>query len=330
MYDQAGRHVGDFGRGGQGPGELSGTIMQLGVTLDGRVFVALTSKIEVFSPEGGLFDTRTFESGYSISTGSPMTVGIDGVPYVADVLEQDGPPHEWKWGMIGYGADGPSEPIPAPVFDFEPQSVVLRFRMNNGVIATGSSEPPFAPQAEWALLPDPEMVGGTSDTYAFTRFHPDGTTTRIEQDTPPTTLFADEADWYGRRYQAYLQTTVDPPRWSGSEIATTKPAFERFIPDYSGRVWVLRPGEGQRQPGCDEEAVEFTEFNAGRCWRDSQILDVFGKDGRYLGDVEIPAGFRLSPRPYINGGMVVGVAEDESGITTVKRYRLVLPGEQEE
>jgi hypothetical protein len=142
------------------------------------------------------------------------------------------------------------------------------------------------------------------------------------------TVLSDEADWYGRRYQAYLQTTVDPPRWSASEMATTKPAFEQFIPDYSGRVWVLRPGEGQRLPGCDEEAMEFTEFNTGRCWRDSQILDVFGAGGRYLGDVKIPAGFRLTPRPYINGEVVVGVAEDESGITMAKRYRLVLPGEE--
>lgn len=199
--------------------------------------------------------------------------------------------------------------------------------MNRGAIATTSSEPPFSPAPVWALLPDPEMVGGVSETYSFERFHADGTLTRIERDTPPVELLADEADWYARRYRAYLRTTIDPPSWRASDLAATKPAFERFLPDYSGRVWVLRAGRGERLAGCDENATEFSDFSAGRCWRDSQILDVFGPDGRYLGNVGIPAGLRFSPRPYINGDTIVGVIEDESGLTMVKRYRLATPGE---
>ncbi len=42
----------------------------------------------------------------------------------------------------------------------------------------------------------------------------------------------------------------------------------------------------------------------------------------------MPEGFRLDPRPWIDGETVIARAEDEAGTIMVKRYRLVLPGEE--
>ena len=330
MYDMDGNHLGDFGRGGQGPGEFSGWVMQLGAAPDGRVFVQTVSKIEVFSVEGELLETRTFESGFTISTGNPMTVSAKGVPYVSNILESGGPPHTWKWGMVGYTENGAGEPIPAPDFDFNPSVLVLRSRMNSGAVGTTSSEPPFAPRVVWALTTAAEMVGGVSDSYDFEIRHADGRVTEVETARSLTPLHPDEADWHARRFRAYLKTTIDPPDWSAADMVASKPAFERFIPDNSGRIWVLRSGAGKRLPSCNEQATDFGEFSESPCWRDTRLLEVFGPDGRFLGSVQIPEGVRFAPRPYIKNDMAVFVTEDEAGTIMVKRYRLVLPEEDEQ
>jgi hypothetical protein len=56
-------------------------------------------------------------------------------------------------------------------------------------------------------------------------------------------------------------------------------------------------------------------------------LDAFDADGRYLGEVELPQVAVVSMDVYIRGDVVVVPASDESGTPMVKRYRLVLPGE---
>lgn len=60
------------------------------------------------------------------------------------------------------------------------------------------------------------------------------------------------------------------------------------------------------------------------------MLDVFGPDGRFLGDVDVPLGFSVSGlrRSYIDGDMILREIQDEAGTIMVKRYRLVLPGER--
>jgi hypothetical protein len=62
-----------------------------------------------------------------------------------------------------------------------------------------------------------------------------------------------------------------------------------------------------------------------RCLFGEMIFDVFGRDGRYLGNVE---GVPVVSRPFINGDTVVAVALDDAGTVMVKRYRLMLPGEE--
>jgi len=59
--------------------------------------------------------------------------------------------------------------------------------------------------------------------------------------------------------------------------------------------------------------------------QDTQLIDVFDLDGRYLGEVELPEHVRFRPRPVIDGETIVCYSENEEGVPSVKRYRLVLP-----
>jgi hypothetical protein len=72
------------------------------------------------------------------------------------------------------------------------------------------------------------------------------------------------------------------------------------------------------------------------CWHDQPIFDVFGADGRYLGEAEAPEALAAAPsltamlrtQPFVDDRMLLAVVEDEAGTIVVKRYRLLLPGEE--
>ena len=79
----------------------------------------------------------------------------------------------------------------------------------------------------------------------------------------------------------------------------------------------------------DEPAEDPRLARERPCWRAAAIFDVFGRDGRYLGQVEPPAELRPAPsNPFVRGDRLYAVIEDEAGTIMVKRYRLVPPGEE--
>ncbi len=67
---------------------------------------------------------------------------------------------------------------------------------------------------------------------------------------------------------------------------------------------------------------------------DLLFFDVFGSDGRFLGRVDAPDEMvdqilRWARTPHFAGDRVTAVAIDDAGTIMVKRYRLVLPGEEQ-
>jgi hypothetical protein len=125
-----------------------------------------------------------------------------------------------------------------------------------------------------------------------------------------------------------LMRDVDPKwKWDGPAIPDTKPFFSAIVPDRSGRLWVLREGEGHPVEG-------WTEPDNWRGWQDypawfpERWFEVFQEDtGRYLGRVEVPEDFRVEPEPFIQGNTVVALTEDTHGTPIVKRYRLEVMGQ---
>ena len=72
--------------------------------------------------------------------------------------------------------------------------------------------------------------------------------------------------------------------------------------------------------------------SSSRCWRDFSFFELFGRDGRYLGEIQFPPYFRPFGggfgNVFMRDDMVLMQVEDDVGTIMVKRYRLVLPGEQ--
>ena len=62
------------------------------------------------------------------------------------------------------------------------------------------------------------------------------------------------------------------------------------------------------------------------CWRSPQEFDIFDAEGRFLTNVEYPPW--ALHHAVIRGNHLIAYVEDEAGIGMVKRYRLVLPGEE--
>ena len=134
--------------------------------------------------------------------------------------------------------------------------------------------------------------------------------------------------------------------WNGSQIPEEKPAFARIIADNSGGYWVVRPGPSVKLPDCTEDPLTLDSELVARvgpsmfqwCWGTEWLLDAFDDEGRFLGSVEAPKlqeGFSTSgtyPRAnllFIDGDTIVAAEEGDDGVFRVKRYRLVLPREDE-
>ena len=113
--------------------------------------------------------------------------------------------------------------------------------------------------------------------------------------------------------------------WNGPQIPEHKPFYSAFTDDNLRRIWVSRRAPGIRIEDCDEDPAPGLPFqDVRRCWTEEPSIDVFAADGRYL-DVRPMFSFPLS---IIHGNNVFTRRLDEAGISVLKRYRLVLPGER--
>ena len=181
---------------------------------------------------------------------------------------------------------------------------------------------PFAPRPVTIMSPAAAMIFGVGTDYRFEVHSLDGTVMIVERRVEPVPVDAGEAEW--RR-----QRTIDSARemdptwtWNGPDIPDHKPFFSRIYADQSGRVWLLRPGPSNYVADCDDNPGDQP------CWRSTSTSDVFGPDGRFLGNAELPNGSFLAPSTaYISDNVAVLRIEDEAGTIMVKRYRLMLPGE---
>ena len=175
--------------------------------------------------------------------------------------------------------------------------------------------------SEWASTA--AMVAGTSDDYSFEIREPTGTVVRVSKRWDPAPVPTDAADQL-RRYIVEQMHRMDPDwSWDGPSIPANKPAFSQIVPDRDGRVWIRSIVGTRRDEECDPEK------RGSFCWPDITAVDAFAADGRYLGRLEPPPDFGLDRQTFISGRVVVDVTVDEAGTIMVKRYRLVLPGEEE-
>jgi len=332
VYDDSGRHLMDIGAEGDGPGEFRRPDALL-VAEDGRVFVRDSNqgRITVFDEQGGFVDTYPLDQGFIIG-GSAMVMTGDGTLYspgrVGEMPENlefgaGGSFTRPKMGMVPRGPEGTDgEPIAQPEFDYE-QPLFQQVRRSGENVMIMMRSVPFAPGEVWALSPSGAMVGGVATDYSFDIVYPGGEATRVVKDYQPVPIAGAERDWYIEQTTAQMRDGDPEWVWEGPEMATVKPAYDQLVPDLSGRVWVGRQGPGIENPECEKDPENGIWEPA--CWSDQRLYDVFDLEGAFLGSVEVPTGFRITQQSWIEGDEVLTTMEDEMGVITVKKFRLVLP-----
>ncbi len=324
VYDHSGVHVRDIGSRGEGPGQYT---RPGAITVDaaGRIYVYDTFRVRIhaFAKDGDPLGVWPAELGVREMTATGR--GTVWVPHYVRDPETGGQNY-----VVGeFGPDGLIGDARLPDIDFDPVETTITTR-RGGV---GQVWVPFTPRsAQTVVGPSGTIIAGASDRYRLEIQRLDGTVTAIEQNWAPVPVEREEAEWHRRYLVTALKAEVAPEGWNGEgiEIPSHKPAFSSLIAAPSGEIWVVRLGKGERATDCIEDPDEsnYEQARETPCWRDRILLDVFDGEGRYLGDVTVPGN---SFRPvHIDGNMVLSVEEDEAGIITVKRYRLVLPEEEVE
>ena len=325
MYTLAGEHVRDIGRGCQGPGEYRNPGIIRGDEA-GRLFLQDHGgrRFNVYSESGEVL--VTWQATRFVCCAFPMVMAPDGLLWTP---VRHGPPGS---GMPDYAAQGygPNGPVGAVRLPRKPD-----FKMAWVDVMGGPMPVTYTPLFTWNVSYSGAIVAGASDRYRFEVQRVDGSTLAIEHYAPLTPVYEEEAEWYRRRTIASVRQEPGSGTWNwdGAEMPTSKPAFSELIPVLSGDIWVARQGPGERVPDCVADPLEEGAEDAREhpCWRDTWIIDVFGADGRYLGDVEpIRHVWPIAATTFVRGNTVVAAVEDDAGTIVVKRYRLVLPGEQEE
>lgn len=326
IYDLSGRYLGEIGAAGEGPGEYESPA-SVAIDSAGRVLVRddRGRGILVFSPAGEYIERYPMAGG--LSTGTPMTIGPDDIPYTTVIVENVPQPSNRLWilGLQAHGPDGGyGEPIVPPEYDFEPGMIVSR---SEGSVSMNGV--PFYPGSTWAVTPELAVVSGVSDRYRFEVRRRNGSSLVVQKSWDPVPVDADEADWHRRAETASMRGINPGWVWNGPEIPSIKPAFSQFFPSNSGAIWVARPGPGERLPDCAEDSDDAGELSARPCWRDTLTLDLFDTDGRFLAGLDVPEGMSVIPRPFIDDDTLIARVEDAEGTVFVKRYRVVRQGSEE-
>lgn len=341
-YDHDGQYLFDVGRTGQGPGEYRRPVV-LAVAADGRVFVTdfMGARLNIYDADGTAIDDwplGNFQSAmgvFLVADGQIYTRIID-LPADLSYVSLD----EAREGVQRVGPDGlTGEPIFAPAIEFTPPTVKVE------IFGREAAMPiiPFSPEYQWAFAPGGEMIAGVSADYRFRIQRPDGATTIVEKAWEPVPVDPEEAAFHAEEASAQIQRMVPDWQLDVDLVPASKPAFDEFRPDQSGRVWVVREGPGRPDPECTDAAgdAQFTVAFSGAgdvqvvnppssgssedregCWAKTSLFDVFElATGEFLGTVR-PAepGFRTLL--FAEGDTILASVIDELGTVRVKKYRL--------
>jgi sugar lactone lactonase YvrE len=296
VFDSDGRHIRTVGRQGEGPGEFTQVI---GTTWgpDGHLWIVDPSnnRLSVVDTTGAFVASHPTIGGIVIM---PWPGGFDDAgrfyTYGVDTAAED----DFALVMVRHGPDlQPIDSVAPPEYPGERQ--YYEIRNENSWMMTGV---PFTPSLEWRLGHDGTYWAGLTGDYRIFQLSWSGDTLRsIRRDyeaLPVTSTDLEEAkeglDWFIE--------AGGKADWS--RIPSSKPAFEDFVIDDAGYLWVQ---------------MIAPEDESGR------LFDVFDPEGRYLGEVLAPFPVVFNPAPVIEGDHLYAVTEDELEVPFLVRARIERP-----
>jgi len=335
VYDTAGNHVMNIGRFGEGPGEF-GAVTDLGIDPLQRHLVVREPRgtLHRFTLSGEFVDRTPFRSFMAlVGPGLLLRVTREGeaiIPHVshgdfAQALQEGRTPTRTRL-LYTIAPDGTlKDSLALPMANDEPN--IMKAWVNSG---TYRPEPvPFAPQTVWSIGWDGSLIIGFSDEYRFEIRHPQGNTTILEREAVPVPVLAGERAWATDRVRAIMRNFDPGWTWNGPEIPAAKAWYTGIVPDRSGRIWVLREGEGRRVEGW-EDPEDWRAWQDDPAWIPERWFEVFEEaTGRFLGRVDVPEGFAAEPEPVIDGNRFICLTMNEFDLPVVRRYRLEVPAQMD-
>ena len=325
-YSPDGTFIRTFGRSGGGPGEYSNSDGGLAVLPDDRLVLRDpgNARFQLWTLDGEPAGHWQHIGGFFTST--PLFIDQAGNMYSSIIDFESGPP--WKTSLVRYSPDGlPTDTIPAPDWDWESPTIrAERGDADNRSISINTV--PFSPTESWTFSPAGYFVGGVSNEYSIDLFRPDGVL-RIGRSYEPIRVQAAEKSNAEAVATENMRRMVSDWRWNGPPIPDTKPPFSNIIVAQDGRIWVVvsMPGEPIPEDERDDPVGADGQRRAVREWRQPTAFDVFEPDGRYVGVVRAPDGFRGNPQPVIRGDTIWAVVTDGLGVQQIVRMTVVVdPG----
>lgn len=293
VFGPGGEFIRTLGREGAGPGEFA-FIGGLDWGPEGNLWVMdfRNARLSVYDTTGAFLTTRQRPPGFMYM---PWPGRLDGEGGLYDIALIDGGANgRGQFAIVRY--DERLEALDTfriPAFEGE------QYLLTDAAGRSRMSTPvPFAARQFWHLGADGLVRIGTSDIYRIVTENFAGDTLQIvERDFKPVAVSAAERAAATDELEPFISEGGNPDL---KRIPGTKPAFGSLFTDPGGHLWVtaLVP-EGE-----------------------ADAWDIFRPDGRYLGQVEKPAGIAPFEIPLVDGDRLYAVVRDELEVPYVVRYRI--------
>lgn len=315
FYNASGHHLRSVGRKGQGPGEFSGNIGSLTVLAGDTLAVDIMMGTSAFTPEGVFIRSVTLGPFRPGTVQSPvMVLGRfgDGTAIASDFPQgQRRPAGAQRWvdssSLFLLDRTGaiarPLGTLPTVVF---------------GAVSQRPSPLNFGPEFPHASSGN-LFYSALGDRYSINVYSPDWRLQRIiRRSWTPAPITSRDIDTYVDGWATlWIKTTGPAAEKERKDLrdeayAEVLPALSTILPSRSGELWV-------RVPSLD---------GAPGCWCVAGVptvpsrWSVFDAEGRWLGDVAMPA--RFTPEE-IGADYVLGVARGADDVRHVVMYRLEKP-----
>lgn len=298
------------------------------VLADGRVVIRDpgTASFLVYSSRGNYLER--WPHPHRIYSPLPVMLDHKERLYTAYPFNPSAPREERRQGLVRYSSDGTIEDtIPVPEFEYVPPALSVVSSEGDTV----SFRIPLYPRAFWAWSPAGDVIQGISREYSFDVVRPDGRVVRIEREHEPVAASRSERMALYRAVDQRARQLDYRWTWRGPVVPETKPPYKSIFTDRDGRIWVLlhQPAQLRTSGAQEADSVSATsatrenrELPSARDFVEPIVFDIFEPDGRYLGQVSAPAGFRTRPMPVIQGNTVWAAVGERRSVPSIVRFEI--------